>query len=347
MSRRSSKKPTFPLKQTIRAVIILVAAAALVWSSQPLIRVAAQVDKSVITIGDRITYTLTITHHKNLSIEKPGPGANLGQFEIKDYRIYDPVRKDDLVTEKFEYSISVFDTGKFVIPPFPVAFTTSDTSRKYQIIKSEPIEIYVKSVLTAQDATLKDIKPPVSIPFDYWYWVWRGIVLLLLIAAGLAALYIIRRRKAGKPLFRKEVIRPAHEIALEALTELKSRWRDMLANGEHKALFTEISDILRKYLENRFFIQAMEETTYEIRHSLQEMELEEEAQQRVIQVLELADQVKFAKYIPGETETEHCLGLLEDFINETKLVFEAVEQEVEVGEEAAPASAEAVVSEEK
>jgi len=347
MSRRSSKKPTFPLKQTIRAVMILFAAAALVWSSQPLIQVAAQVDKSVITIGDRITYTLTITHHKNLSIEKPGPGANLGQFEIKDYRIYDPVEKDDLVTEKFEYSISVFDTGKFVIPPFPVAFAESDTSRKYQIIKSEPIEIYVKSVLTAEDATLKDIKPPVSIPFDYWYWVWRGIVLLFLIAAGLAAIYIIRRLKAGKPLFRKEVIRPAHEIALEALAELKSRWRDMLANGEHKALFTEISDILRKYLENRFFIQAMEETTYEIRHSLQEIELEEEVQQRASGVLDLADQVKFAKYIPDEAETEHCFSLLENFINETKLVFEAVEQEVEISEEAASTSAEAVVSEEK
>jgi hypothetical protein len=199
--------------------------------AQSLIRVQAEVDKSVITIGDRITYTLTIQHEKGLHIQQPGPGANLGQFEIKDYHIENPVEKDNLVTQKFNYQISVFDTGKFVIPPFPVAFSESDTSRKYQLIQSEPIEIFVKSVLTSENAEIKDIKPPLSIPFNYRKWILFGSAGLLLIAGGILLFYIIRQHKRGIPLFRKEVIRPAHEIALEALAELKSRWQTVNINN--------------------------------------------------------------------------------------------------------------------
>ena len=298
--------------------------------AQSLIRVQAEVDKSVITIGDRVTYTLTIQHEKGLHIEQPGPGANLGQFEIKDYHIEDPVEKDNLVTQQFKYEISVFDTGRFVIPPFPVAFSESDTSRKYQLIQSEPIEIFVRSVLTSEDAEIKDIKPPISIPFNYRKWILYGSAGLLIIAGTLLVLYIIRQRKRGIPLFRKEVIRPAHEIALEALAELKPEWQQMLENGEHKLLFTRLSEIMRQYLENRFFVKALEETTYEIIESLKDLELSGESEQQVQEILELSDLVKFAKYIPQKDETQSIFEKIELFIEETKIVFEPVENKIEV-----------------
>ena len=66
-----------------------------------LIRVGVEVDKSVITIGDRINYKLTIENDKTLRIEQPGPGANLGQFEIKDYLILDPVEKDNIIKNTY------------------------------------------------------------------------------------------------------------------------------------------------------------------------------------------------------------------------------------------------------
>ena len=55
--------------------------------SRPLIEVNSAVDTSRITIGDRITYTLSINHVDTMRVEKPGEGVNLGQFEIKDYKI--------------------------------------------------------------------------------------------------------------------------------------------------------------------------------------------------------------------------------------------------------------------
>ncbi|MEJ2635051.1 MAG: BatD family protein [Calditrichia bacterium] len=325
-----NKRYFYPGSIFLTTVICLFAGFSLLSAAQSLITVNAQVDKSQITIGDRITYSLTIQHDKNLHIQQPGPGANLGQFEIKDYVIHDPVEENNLITQKFDYSISVFDTGKFVIPPFPVAFAASDTSSKYQIIQSEPIEIYVKSVLTSDDAEIHDIKAPQAIPFNYRRWILNGLAALLILGIGAAAIYVIRRRKKGVPLIRREVIRPAHEIALEALAALQPRWREMLENGEQKLLFTEISDILRRYLENRYFVKALEETTIEIGESLEEAAIGPEYRNSALEVLEFADMVKFAKYLPRPEEVENNLNLLETFIDQTKLVFEAVENEVSV-----------------
>lgn len=314
-------------------VLFLLTTVPLLSQSNSLIRVQAEVDKSIITIGDRLTYTLTIDHQEGIRIEQPGPGANLGQFEIKDYQIHDPTKKNGNIIQKFEYEISVFDTGRFVIPPFPVAFFESDTSRNFQIIQSEPIEIFVESVLTADNRELRDIKPPQSIPFNLKKWLIYGILTLIIIGSTVAIIYFINRRKKGISLFRKEKIRPAHKIALERLAELRNRWQHMLQKGEAKVLFTDISDLLRKYLENRFFIKASEETTFEISQSLSEMEIGEKQQIIAVQVLEFADLVKFAKYIPDEGETENTLEMLEKFIDETKLIFETVEHQIEISKE--------------
>lgn len=314
----------------IQICLIILFSVFLLNASQSLIRVSAEVDKSVITIGERIIYSLAVQHNKNLHVQQPGPGANLGQFEIKDYRIDEPVEDGNVVTQKFEYEISVFDTGRFVIPPFPVAFASSDTGRDFQIIKSEPIHITVKSVLTSEDAEIQDIKDPQNIPFNYRKWLLLGTAAVLIIAAILLTIYIIRRRKQGKPLFRKEEIRPAHLIALEELDLAKAQWEDTLARGEHKLLFTQISQILRKYLENRFFIPALEETSYEIQLSMAELSIGAEQQEKGAHILELSDRVKFATYLPQSEETWEIIQLMEVFIEETKLEFEAVEKNAEV-----------------
>jgi hypothetical protein len=297
-----------------------------------LIRVKAEVDKSIITIGDRIIYSLRIDHDRGIKIEQPGHGANLGQFEIKDYKIHDILQRDDIITQKFEYQISVFDTGKFVIPPFPVAFFDSDTSRKFQIIQSEPIEIFVESVLTAEDKELRDIKPPWEIPLDISKWIWLAIIFLVTILGTLFGIYYYRKRKKGESLFKREKIRPAHEIAFEDLVKIKAIWREMLEAGEAKVLFTKISEIARNYLENRYFFKALEETTFEISESLQEIEIELSRKEQILNVLELSDMAKFAKYNPRVKETESVIVMMENFIENTKLIFESLEHQLEISE---------------
>lgn len=316
----------------ILSIVFLLLGSLNILADEALIQVKAEVDKSVITIGDRLHYVLTIAHDKKLFIQQPGPGANLGMFEIKDYTIHDPVEQQGMIVQQFDYEISVFDTGRFVIPSFPVAFAESDTSRDYQIIQSEPLEIFVKSVLTAEDREIKDIKPPQSIPINYRKWLQFSLMVVLVLAIIVFLIYWFRLRKRGISFFRKETIRPAHEVALEELFALRDRWREMLNRGEHKLLFTELSEILRKYFENRYFIKALEETTSEISDSLDEVNIENEQKNSALAILEFSDLVKFAKYLPNEIEVENQLKELENFIFQTKLVFEAVEEKEEANQ---------------
>lgn len=293
-----------------------------------LIEVQAKVDKAEITIGDRITYTLIIDRAKNVQIKSPGQGTNLGMFEIKDYQFHQPVEKNNRIIEQYDYVISVYDTGKFVIPPFPIGFLASDTTTRYQFISSQPIEIHVSSVVNDENATLQDIKAPLTIAPNYWLWAGIALGVLLLIALVIFLIWYFRKRKEGQPIFRKEVIRPAHEIALEALDDLlKTDW---LVKQEFKRFYEELSFILRRYLEQRFYIRAMEETTTEILNSLLEVNVGMKHQDMAKQVLELSDLVKFAKYIPDGKETQGAIQSTRELIEQTRLEFETVEREVAV-----------------
>lgn len=299
---------------------------------QELIEVTAAVDHSVITIGDRVTYSLTIDRRSDLEVHDPGKGTNLGAFEVKDYLVHEPQEKDGRIIEQFDYVISVYDTGRFVIPPFPIAFLSGDSSGQYQFIYSEPLEIYAKSILNDPNADIVDIRPPFLLPVDYLR---MGLITLavLLLLGGLGfAYWWYRKSREGGPVFRKTVIRPAHEIAREALAALLGK--NLLAAGEEKQFYSELSDILRRYLEGRYFINAMEETTSEIIASLREAELAPVEIDFAQKALQNCDLVKFAKYRPGSKGADATVRLAEKFIEATKLEFTAVEKETaEIEEE--------------
>ncbi len=292
-------------------------------AQQPLIQVESAVDTSNITIGDRIHYSIIIDHIEGLRVEKPGAGINLGQFEIKDYKIHDPQHENGRVIQKFEYTISVFDTGSFTIPSFPVAYFPND-STDYRIIEASPIRIYVRSVITDDKRELRDIKPPLSIPFDYAWWLSLAAIVLLLGAGAWFGYKCYQKRKEAGYLFRPPPPpRPAHEIALESLKALLER--KLPEQGAIKEYYSEISGILRRYLEGRFFVQALEETSNEILAEMKQQEVDEENFKRLESVLKLADLVKFAKFIPGATEHTAIAGDTERFIEETKIEFDPAE----------------------
>ena len=299
--------------------------------AQSLIEIDADVDRNRITIGDRIKYTLVIDRLAELNIKTPGDAANLGSFEIKDYSITPPIENSGRIREEFHYTISVYDTGSFVIPPFPVAFQNADS--QWQYISSEAVDITVDSILKAGDILLRDIKPPFNLPTDWLKWLLMigGLLLILGIAV---AIYLYYRNQSGEgPVFRKEIVRPAHEIALEELDALEQS--NLLGEMQHKVFFTELSDILRRYVEGRFYIKAMEETTSELMASMNEADISADDISYLQKSLTNCDLVKFAKFIPSDSQTGDTVKLARAFIERTMLEFEAVErlEEIEPGEQ--------------
>ncbi|NOZ60818.1 MAG: protein BatD [Calditrichaeota bacterium] len=293
----------------------------------------AKVDKNRIRIGDLIKYTILVTYDDSVKIEMPTLGANLGAFEIRDYEDVKPEKKDGVVTQKREYVISTFDVGDYEIPPVTVRYSLpGDTT--WQALTTEKLKITVESMKPSEEGDIRDIKPPLEIPRDWWRlarWIGAGIVVLIIL--GLI-LYYIKRRRQGKPLLprREKPKRPPHEIALEELEKLKKE--QLLEKGEVKQFYSRISDIIRRYFENRFFIPALEMTTGQLMDVMGEAEIEPEVIEIAEKFLSLCDLVKFAKYIPVSEENESAMDFAFQIVEMTKIIIEpeaetAAEEQIE------------------
>ncbi len=315
-------------------VIVLLGGGGLYAEQKPLIEVKAQVDTATITIGDHITYSIIINRRKDVRIIQPGPGLNLGMFEIKSYHFFKPVQKDNRIIERYDYVISVYDTGRYQIPAYPLAYFLSDTASKPRIIEAPAITIYVKSLLKGETKhQLKDIKAPLNIPFNYRFWIRVGLLVVLFLAL-FYLLYLLwkRKRERGYVFSPPPPPPPAHEVALKALRELYAG--NLLEQGEYKAFFSKLSEIVRAYLEGRYYMQALEQTTDEILRSLPaEVRQDETLFAMLKDILTLSDLVKFAKYIPTEQEIEHVKKEALDFVQTTKIVFFEPDEEEEKEEE--------------
>jgi len=303
----------------IKKVLLFLTLAGTVYAQNDLIEVQSMVDTSEIFIGDKINYSIVVKHDKNLRIEQPGEGLHLGMFEIKEFDFPEPVEENGFITSRYNFTISVFDTGSFTIPPFPIAYFP-DTTNQYKIIEAAPIDIHVKSLLSGEDAPeLKDIKPPVDFPFDYvLLYSIIAIVLVLAIAGYLGYRKWKSKKDTGFIFSAPPKARPAHEIALQALQELFNS--DLLEKEQYKAFFSKLSEIIRLYIEGRFFVTALEETTYEILRDMLK-HLNDNEKGSLTFILEQSDLVKFAKYIPNSATIQQLKKQSEQFIQETKIIL--------------------------
>ena len=280
------------------------------------ILVESSVDRSTITVGDPITYTLTITRAESVVVRPPEMGVNLGQFEIRDYEVVDPQKTEaGLITDSYSYVISVYDVGEFEIPPVSIFYT--DLAGQPRSIRSQAITITVNSVKPSEAEDIKDIKPPVEITGTRNIYLWGAGALALLIGV-LILLYLWKRRKArgeteeerhGPP-------RPAHEIAYEELDRIERL--NLIDQGMIKEYYTEVSEVIRRYVGHRYRIITMELTTAELVDSMVEDDIEEGRVGAVRSFLEECDLVKFAKFIPPLEEMEAALSKARTIVDATK-----------------------------
>ncbi len=311
----------------IVCLFLLFAFAAAQQVDEPLIEVKSQVDTATVTIGDHIRYSIIIDRKKGVRIIQPGQGINLGQFEIKDYDFHEPQEKDGRIIERYDYVIAAYDTGRFTIPPYPLAYFPSSADSVPSIIEAPAIEIYVKSVLKGEEAPqLKDIKPPIDIPFNYRRLL---VVLLILLLVGGAIFFAYRlwkrKQEKGYLFTPPPPPPPAHEQALADLQKLFAS--DLLQNEQFKEFFTRLSEIIRTYLERRYFIAALEETSSEILNDLQEHISEDELKDLLKDILTVSDLIKFARYRPQPDEVERIKNEAVAFVERTKIVYEPPVQE--------------------
>lgn len=301
------------------------------WTANGKISLEAKVDKNKITIGDLIQYSIVVTRDKNVNVEMPDLGANLGAFEIRDYSDPEPEKRNREIVQRREYSISTYDIGDYEIPPVAVQYSVGEDS-VWKELTTESIKITVESLKPSEAGDIRDIKPPLEIERDWMRiirFVAAGVIIVLI---GILVFIYIKRRREGKSFipYREKPKRPPHEIALEELEQLLGE--QLLEQGQIKQFYIRISEIIRRYIEGRFFIIAIEMTTTQLINNMNEAEIETEDIRLVEDFLMQCDLVKFAKYIPTPEENQKVMDQAFELIDKTKFIIEpetAIEQQAE------------------
>jgi len=280
--------------------------------------VSATIDSQQILIGDQVNLDLTVEIADNSTVAWPVFKDTItGQLEVVEVSIPDTIKKETGETVIHQrLVITTFDTGYIVVPPIQFVFNQDSA----QLLATEPMLIAVSDVAVDMEAEIKPIKDPYDVPFNwrkYAKWVLLALLLLGLIIAGI---YLYRRyRKVPQmPLARPVPTRPAHEIALEKLEDL--RRRKLWQNDMVKEYYVELADIIREYIEHRFGILALEMTTTETIISLRLKGVEDEKLKPLQAMLKMADLVKFAKYRPLPNENEQNFETARMFINQTLIM---------------------------
>jgi hypothetical protein len=282
------------------------------------ITVNARIDSTVLRIGEQAHLTFQVSQQPNQKVSMPlFSDTIISGLEIVEPMKLDTVKSADghlLVTQ--HYVITAFDDSLLYIPSYPFVLNGDTVWSKSLSLKV--IQPYKIDTATNQ---VTDIKPVMDPKFD-----WAGLFLIIFIILAVIALiaigYVLYTKYFKKqPVLdvkSQELLLPPHVVALNYLDKLKKEKSWQL--GRSKEYHTELTDVLRAYIERMYSLNSMEMTSEEILDQFKLMRLEEKSVYMTLQqILKLADLVKFAKW--DATPDEHELSLMNAylFINLTKV----------------------------
>lgn len=288
-----------------------------VQAQQTLIEVT--VDSAAILIGEQTKLHLTVTTDKDKQVQILVPADTLmrGVEVLERSKPDTTFIENDRMLIKQDVLVTSFDSCLYLLPPIKV-IDRADT------VYSNQVALKVSSVPVNVDkpeefADIKDVWKPPFVWADY-YPIIGGILLALLLIA--LAVYIIKRIRERKSLIPfkqlEEPKLPPYEQAIKELDEIKQN--KLWQQGKEKEYHTSITDTLRKYIVDRFGVNAMEMTSAEILDSVCKIDDVIPAYDKLEQVLKLADYVKFAKFRPLPDENDLSLMNAYFFVNQTKPV---------------------------
>ena len=290
-------------------VILLVAGA----KEPPQLSVEMNLDTAILAIGDQTEFTLRAIRTPQSSgtfVFPTFPGDTIpGGLEVLAFLGADTVltvtaNDDDAIAVERRWLVTSWDTGFRAIPPVPMVFE-GDTLETNALLLQ---------ILTPRIENPDAIAAPADVIDVEWTFEERvqralpAVLLVLLILSLLAAGWWAYRKFQNRPrnatpaAAPKMPLEPAHVVALRELESI--RVRAVWQRGDEKGHHAATSLTLRTYVERRFGLPALERTTFEIRRGLSGLPLREEERAMLLELLELSDLVKFAKYraLPEEHE---------------------------------------------
>lgn len=280
------------------------------------ITVTAKLDSIAMLIGDQRVVTVNIAHNPNIQLGGIDMSAMDTVTGIEILKVNPPATisstpEEILVEQKIQ--LTSFTEGYFTLPPITVPYTRNG---KGHTLQTKQLLLKVNTLEVSEATELQSIKGIIAEPFmlqDYLpYIVLIGGLLLI----AFVAWYLIKqsRKKEIFGEFAKKKL-PAHIIALKKLKKLDEL--QLWQSGKIKSFQSQITFVLREYLEGRFDVPALESTTDEIVSNLKAIHIDKEVIDELQTILQTADLVKFAKSEPPADVHQQAFDNITAFVNQT------------------------------
>lgn len=276
------------MKRNIIAILFLLTGLTL-WAQEPsLPHYSFKLDSTSLVLGDQVTLSIEKTSH---------------------YPTLEELTNNDIVAVK-----QWMDTASGTLY---TALTSFEIGEHWLHIGDDSIMLVVSDVpnVDTTSAEIRDIAPILRQPYTFWE-IFRWVLLALLVAAVVvAAIFVIKRMKEKKPLITipKAPPLPPDARALQALEDL--RQRQLWQQGMVKEYHTELTDILRNFLEEAYHIQSTEMTSDQTLDAFAACPAHTPERASMLQqILQTADMVKFAKSEPLPFQHDNSLNYAVEFV---------------------------------
>ncbi len=265
----------------------------------------AQLDSTEILIGSRAVLTLQ-TPLLDGKIIYPNLIDSLNGLKIISISQIDTINLKNKQYLSQKLYLTSFDSGIYNI--MPLVFVYIDNNQLTKVYNTSALTLKVNSIDISQMKDINAIKGFLNEDknlMDYFPFIlaFFGLIVLIFI------MFKIWKNKKRKPKIieekHKEIIIDPKKWLFDELISLKER--ELYKKSEIKLHYSLLSEAFRRYLELKYDIPALENTTEEIKFSLQN-KMDSVVINDLIFLLNQSDLVKFAKFIPSEIDAENQLN---------------------------------------
>ena len=299
--------------KTLLLLLILSCGTSFSQEQKVLFNPVAVIDSTEIKIGAQITLSIAVSIGPTDLVDFPTEAQSFAPLELVSASEVDSLEYQGKLQLLKKYALTQFDSGSYTIPKQLVLVNN-------QAYFTAPLKLKVLDVpVDTLKQNLYDIKPLASVEKIATYeWFWQ--LLFILLSLGALIFAYLRRFKKKRAAAEREL--PPYDKALLALDQLENS--QYLIKEEYKAYYSELTNIVRGYLEEEVHVAALESTTDQLIERLEllrdsgTLTLEQETITQFKQILQTADLVKFAKSTPEMRTAEQDRSKLKQIVVKTK-----------------------------
>ncbi len=279
-------------------------------------------EKNKIEIGDYLKVSMRITYPAHLvpsELSFPVLETNQSLNDTIDVIEVLPIKTNStsdnqgnpIMVWQQDFIIGIYAGGNIALGPFNFVHG-QDT------ILSNIATITVNTPEIQEDKEFVDIKSIQEDPYTFWekvwlwiktYWMWLLIPFVLIIGIIVLVYYINKKPKeeiVSEPSF------PLPDLLFQRLLQIEQEklWQD----GKHKEYYSEVTDVIRRFLEYKYEIPTLEKTSDEIIQSLHLVNVNKNDYNQLKNLFGLSNMIKFAKSLPTPEENSIAMSIAKGLI---------------------------------